>query len=372
VDTRAWNSTHGGVWVIKGPGVASNPDLVRLGVSPDATATDGRVFTLRNPALMTREISEIMNKRQGVTFRLTSLKPVNPLNAPDAWEREALLSFERGVTEAYRRSDASGTPVLRYMRPLTTDHTCLRCHAVQGYRVGDIRGAVSVSVPVAEQGRILTLNALGLTGLYTAVTAVLLGLTWLMVKNMRVQITAAEEALVKAATVDALTGAWTRRHTIERLTEEAERAHRDSSHLALAMVDVDNFKHVNDRLGHAVGDAVLTEVTHRMDETLRPYDGIGRMGGEEFLIIAPSTDTTGGAALGKRIRDSVAAEPVRAGDVDVPVTISVGVADLGPAGPGHIDRALAQADSALYASKKAGRDRVTVFAEGMDVEDQDS
>lgn len=97
VDAREWNAHYSGVWVIKGPGVESNPFLRVLGVEPDTSTVAGTTLTLRNPAIMTHEISRIAEQNEGVHFRLTSLKPVNPANAPDSWEREALVSDTRSA-----------------------------------------------------------------------------------------------------------------------------------------------------------------------------------------------------------------------------------------------------------------------------------
>ncbi len=89
---RRWNASYGGVYVFKRPGVQSNPYLE----NPDITAVDGKVYTLKNPALMTREISELLKKEEGFFFHITSLRPLNPGNEPDAKERAALLAFENG------------------------------------------------------------------------------------------------------------------------------------------------------------------------------------------------------------------------------------------------------------------------------------
>jgi signal transduction histidine kinase len=97
---------------------------------------------------MTRQISELAQKKGGTVFHITSLKPIRPLNAPDAWERAALLTFEQGKKEAITLlADASGPARLRYMAPLKVAPPCMVCHASQGYKVGDVRGGISVTVP---------------------------------------------------------------------------------------------------------------------------------------------------------------------------------------------------------------------------------
>lgn len=359
VATRQWNASHGGVWVLKTPGVTTNPYLIAMGVSADATATDGRVFTLRNPALMTREISSILKNTDGTYFRLTSLKPINPANTPDAWERQSLIAFEKGTQELWESTTLAGVPVLRYMRPLVTDATCLVCHAKQGYVVGDIRGAVSVIVPEARSRSQAVLNAVLVGGLGIIATVLLLGITLALVRRLRGDLDRAQEALVEAATVDVLTNVATRRHTMALLLIEIERATRTKDPVALVMVDIDHFKQVNDEHGHAAGDMVLAEVARRIGDTLRPYDVFGRIGGEEFLVVAPETGLGEAIAIAERARTAVSASPIKFDGTGAKVTVSLGVALVDPSEEDALDRALARVDEALYDAKAKGRDRTS-------------
>ena len=144
---RRWNASHGGVYV---PVTEETPPNPYLGHVPerDVTTTTGRKLTLMNPAYMVRQLHE-QAERQGGGMRghITSLKPLRPDNAPDAWEAEALKAFARGETEMMSLEKMEdGRLYLRYMRPMLTEQNCLKCH--EGYKVGDIRGGVSVSVPM--------------------------------------------------------------------------------------------------------------------------------------------------------------------------------------------------------------------------------
>jgi diguanylate cyclase (GGDEF)-like protein len=360
VATRSWNASHGGVWVPKDAGTQTNPFLAQMGVSVDATTTDGRVLTLRNPAIMTEEISAVLRRSDGTYFRLTSLKPVNPANAPDSWERAVLLDFAAGANERWETTEASGVPELRYMRALVTDASCLTCHARQGYRVGDIRGAVSVAVPLAAQHGEAALNAGLIGGVGILATIVLLAVTLTLVNRLRGQLQRAQAALVEAATVDVLTNAATRRQTMARLQVEIDRATRTHDPVALVMIDIDRFKAVNDAHGHATGDAVLAEVSRRVRDTLRPYDVFGRLGGEEFLIISPETGLDEAVAIAERARAAVSSARIDAGPVQVALTVSLGVTLVEPGEDGALDHALARVDEALYDAKANGRDRTSV------------
>jgi len=359
---RSWDALHGDVlWVTKEPGVQTNPWLAGIGLSTDATATDGRVFTIHDPEHMTHEISAALSSAGRATFRVTSLKPVDPGDTPDAWEARSLLSFAAGTPEAWTSADESGTPVLRYMRPIMTDTSCLTCHGLQGYRGGDVRGAISVTVPLAQQQRQALVNL----GLIAGIGLVSIALVWLsvvgLVTGMRRRLKAAQAAVVEAATTDELTRVASRRQTMDRLREEIERSQRSGQPLSLVMADIDHFKAVNDTYGHGIGDLVLKEVASRMAGALRPYDLLGRIGGEEFLVIAPDADIDGALAIAERARALIAGDPIGIGDRSVVVTGSFGVTLIDPAEPVALDRSLARVDSAMYTSKEMGRDRVTVF-----------
>lgn len=141
--TRSWNASHGGVYVPVTPATQPNPYLKHP--RRDITTTDGRALTLINPAYMTRLIAEMAKSDSGSIFRLTSLNPIRPQNMPDDWERNALLSFEQGVKEVQGVVGDGPARMLRYMAPLRVEEPCLKCHAEQGYKLGDIRGGISVS-----------------------------------------------------------------------------------------------------------------------------------------------------------------------------------------------------------------------------------
>ena len=144
---RRWAAIRGGVYV---PSTAETPPNPYLSHLPhrDVTTTSGQDLTLVNPAYMTRQVHELGESQYGHRGHITSLNPLRPENAPDAWEAEALRAIEQGKTEVLERTSINGVDYTRLMRPLTTEASCLKCHAEQGYEVGDVRGGVSVSVPM--------------------------------------------------------------------------------------------------------------------------------------------------------------------------------------------------------------------------------
>jgi two-component system, cell cycle response regulator len=167
----------------------------------------------------------------------------------------------------------------------------------------------------------------------------------------------AREALRVQATRDALTGIWNRAAIFDQLHRDLARAGRELQPIGVCMADIDHFKAVNDTLGHHAGDLVLREVALRMASKLRPYDSIGRYGGEEFLVVLPGCSRKNAAAVAERLRAQVAASPV---DTTPPrrVTVSFGVAAIESGERVSVEALLRDADAALYLAKARGRDRV--------------
>lgn len=159
------------------------------------------------------------------------------------------------------------------------------------------------------------------------------------------------------ASHDSLTGLWNRGMIREQIQIELKRAARIGDPVAVVMADIDHFKQINDRHGHAAGDQVLREASARMRSVLRDHDFISRYGGEEFLVLLPATGMDDGLAIAERVRAVVAAQPVAVGDHWLDVTLSLGLATTADHAA-EVEPLLAAADAALYRAKAAGRNRV--------------
>ena len=144
VATRAWISSHGGVYVPVTETVRPNPYLTVP--DRDVRTIDGRELTKINPSYMTRLLGEVL-AGEGYTVHITSLKTLRPGNAPDEWERAVLEKFDKGSAVEYSLTGPAGNRIFRYMEPLKTDASCLQCHREQGYKVGDVRGGISIAFP---------------------------------------------------------------------------------------------------------------------------------------------------------------------------------------------------------------------------------
>lgn len=364
---RRWNAQYGGVCVEKTPGVLSNPYLK----NPDHTATDGKVYTKKNPALMTREVSELASKAGLFSFHITSLRPLNPHNAADGFETGALRRFEAGEKEVLGRESEGGKVFFRYMAPLFVEASCLACHGEQGYTVGQVRGGISVRFDISEATRSLARDNLTILVLAVLLIGVLLGLIYLFVLRLMRRLKEAMRRIEDMAVTDELTGLYNRRHLFTRLREEHPRAVRYNSPLACIMADIDFFKKINDCHGHQSGDAVLREVAGILRSTSRQSDVTGRYGGEEFLVVLPGTTLEGAQAAAEKIRKQVEAHTFTsiAGET-VPVTLSLGCAAFEPdreAEPPDVDRLLSRADQSLYRAKAGGRNRVEAWEGGEEV-----
>jgi two-component system cell cycle response regulator len=183
--------------------------------------------------------------------------------------------------------------------------------------------------------------------------------------DLQRRLRAAEEHLREQATRDVLTGLWNRRAILDLLEGEMARAKRGGASLAVAIVDVDHFKRINDAYGHACGDDVLRQVSRAMAGALWCGDHVGRYGGEEFLALLPGCASDEAAAVTERLRATVEALSITlpSGET-VRVSVTAGVATL--AAGQEMDSAdlIASADEALFVGKRAGRNRVVAAALG--------
>lgn len=349
--TRQWNAEHGGVYV---PVTKTTQPNRHLKIDDrDIRASEELTLTAVNPAFMTRQLAEIAEKTNGVHFHITSLNPIRPENRPRPWERVALGRFEQGQTEFAQMLWVDGEPLYRYMAPLFTEEACLKCHAQQGYQVGDVRGGISVTLPTVSRAPAVSLIA----------SHMLIGFFggWLIFASTR-RLDRAHQMLRQQAVLDTLTSIPNRRYFVERLVEESRHGpggRRKGGPLALIICDIDHFKQYNDALGHQAGDRCIQAVAQVLQDGLRRGgDFCARYGGEEFVVLLPDTSPADAVKVAEYLREAVAGlamhHPATQRAI---VTVSLGVATADPSDSDH-EALIGRADQALYRAKELGRNRV--------------
>jgi len=362
---RRWVSLQGGVYVPPTEKTPPNPYLAYL-KDRDVTTASGKTLTLVNPAHMNRQVYELAAEGHGVLGHITSLKPLRPENAPDAWERRALRSFETGAREAFSLEHMGSGPYLRFMRPLPTEASCLKCHAAQGFKIGDVHGGISVSVPfapfaeIAEMRRLALLFSHGLIGI--------LGLAGLWLGGCRLQrsenaLRQSLNAAKRMANFDRLTDLPNRNLFYDRLALALALAQRESHTGALLFLDLDRFKEVNDRLGHDAGDLLLKAVAGRLRDQARASDTLARLGGDEFTVILPHVETPQDASLVAEKIIAAISEPFDLNGEMASVGVSIGIA-LFPEHGDSVEEILKASDRAMYLAKDAGRNTYRFHPEG--------
>lgn len=275
--TRDWNARHGGVYVRITERDQPNPYLEHP--RRDLTATDGTRLTMINPAYMTRQIAEIAAESEGVHFHITSLKPIRPANAPTDWERETLLQFETGLKERIDFIDGSA-PLHRYMAPLLVKQACLACHEAQGYRLGQVRGGISVSMPAADLLELRNAQRLRYVLVYILVFGVLAALAHLFALRVNGylarlrEVTAGQERTIAERTRELTEKIRQSEADSARIAESEERYRSLVDHVQDGVLVVENRRVIfaNQRFADMVGHAVDEVVGADMLELLEPPD----------------------------------------------------------------------------------------------------
>lgn len=363
---REWASSHEGVYVRPTLQTPPNPHLKIP--DRDVITTTGIKLTLMNPAYVIREVQEYASANSGIQSHLTSLKLINPKNAPDEWEIRALKSFDQGNKEALEVSDIKGKPHLRLMLPLPVTQDCLKCHGTQLYKVGDIRGGISASVLLEPYTEVQLVRrdqlALSHGGIW------FVGILGLLLIYLREKTHLAERKIGEArihnlAFYDPLTQLPNRRQLIDKLKESLSTASHKQYYSALLFIDLDNFKNINDTMGHDVGDLLLTATAKRIQACIREVDTVARLGGDDFVVllaeinsdVKQATQTV--ALVAEKIRASLTT-PYRLNNKEYLSSTSIGVS-LYLSNEVTESELLKHTEMALYRAKESGRNAVRFF-----------
>lgn len=369
---RLWGTSHGGVYVPVDEHTPPNPHLAHI-PDRDITSSSGKKLTLMNPAYMVRQMMTEYEDLFGVKGKITSFpdKLFNPKNMPDAWELSALNAFAQGKEEMKEIAELNGVQFMRLMRPMFVSQGCLKCHATQGYQVGDLRGGVGVAVPMtrylkheAERQTLLSVSYLfiwlvGLAGIYGTFRAI----RRRAVERIKLteKLRRINSRLEKYSYQDGLTQIANRRMFDALLKREWAAAKRNGYPLSLIMIDVDYFKGFNDGYGHHAGDICLSRIATTLNGvSRRTTDLLARYGGEEFVLLLPNTGEKQAERIANHCHRDVAAMniPHDYSDAADIVTISVGVTTTLPGKDDDIAMLVEMADQMMYRAKNSGRNRV--------------
>lgn len=485
---RKWASSHGGVYVAPSKETPPNPYLKIP--DRDVVTTTGKILTLMNPAYVLREMQTNFGDEYGTRSHITSLKPLNPRNAPDAWEIKALNTFEQGRKEYLELQQINGQPYLRLMKPFVVDKTCLKCHEAQGYKEGDIRGGIGTDVsmrPYLEQQRkseiesSLTHGAIWLIGLVglglsyrrerksdiqlkesMARTKMLLdsvldavismdhngmvvgwspeaerifgyssdqalgrdlaeliipprhheghrqGMARFMktdipnILGKRVELSAlradgsefpieltvgalkqqgkyffsanvrdiserkkAEETIHDMAFYDPLTRLPNLKLLLDRLQQSLLSSAREQRFCAILLINLDDFKTLNDTKGREVGDMLLVEITDHLKASVHGTDTIARIGGDEFVVVVNSLDAAidEAATHAKSVAERILArvnQPLDLRGHDYHCSASIGITLFRDKEFTDLEL-LKHADAAMHQAKEVGRNTIRFF-----------
>ena len=358
VQTRHWIIKQDGIYVKKKPGMRVDPFLAEIkGLKTSINDESGETYLLRNHAAITKMISAMAAEERVFGINITSLTPLNPLNEPDAFEQAALGGFEEGDDEVYKFEKTPSGVLFRYMAPLLTEEACLKCHGEQGYELGGIRGGISISIPADQVLKEITVTRVYISISAIALLALLLSLIFYIAIRFIKALDKSEKKLIEQATTDPLTGLLNRREGIRRFQEEISHSIREKLPLSVILIDIDLLKQVNDNFGHQVGDEAIGMVAETLVATLRDYDIICRYGGEEYLVVLPTTGLAKALEAAERIRKVIEVEVIRTrAGKEINLTVSSGVSSLQPTD--SLDSLVYRADNALYIAKEEGRNQV--------------
>ena len=319
----------------------------------DITTSHGLSLTLVNPAYMTRQVNEMAMQMSGFQGHLTSLNPLRPENRPDLWEAGALKAFERGTKEAGSIEMISGKEYFRFMRPFVTEKSCLKCHAAQGYKEGDIRGGISVSVPMdplkaierSRMGELMLAH-----GLLWMIGLVGIGAGTNRLRKQTLLSEKLEEELFSLSITDPLTGLHNRRGFLFLAEQQLKLAERNKSGMVLFFADLDGLKWINDTLGHEEGDKVLIEAATVLKETFRASDIIARLGGDEYAVLTADITEENSEAFTARLQSLIDAQNKQE-NRRYRLSISVGCSYYDPENPCSLDELMTSADKLMYLQK---------------------
>ena len=295
---RDWVAGHGGVYVPVTDNSPPNPHLEFL-PERDITTTDGRTLTLVNPSYMTHQAFAQDNLKSETLSRITSLKVLNHENTPDEWERKALKKIEQGAGVVNEVVDIDGRPHVRTIRPFFIEEDCLKCHEVHGYKVGDIRGGLSIAIPVDSIGKDEGLHDLLSVALFVTLWTV--GFLVIISLGRRLHSQTqdavesdrrrdhAEMSLNFLSNYDRRTNLPNRFKFEEQIDSAMPVIDEAGGSISVMVLEVRNCKQMVDTFDFPVGDKIFKLLAEKIAVLLSSNDSVARFGEDRLLLSYTST-----------------------------------------------------------------------------------
>jgi len=363
---REWATSHGGIYVPVDENRTPPSPYLKHMFEQNIKTPSGRELTLMNPAYMLRQMMNEYAGLYGTKAKITSLNPINPDNAPDAWESAALDRFNNGIDEYSEIVKKEGVEVMRFIKPMRTTKGCRSCHTGQGYKVGEISGGISVSVPMNYFYTILEKSILTSYLFHLIIWIIgLLVIAYLFrqrEKFLKEQLEYTNR-LKELAHYDSLTSLPNRAMFFDYLEKSINMSKRDEKKFAVMFLDLDNFKIINDSHGHHVGDKLLKNVSERMNVLKREYDIFARIGGDEFLFLIFDESASNIAHFAQRLVNAFEL-PFKIDENVFHISGSVGIS-LYPKDGETSKELLQNADSAMYKAKDLGKNNYQFFTKEL-------
>lgn len=367
---RTYVQGFAGIYVPASDKIRVNPHLRGIpGVTPELSTPGGKPYVLQNAPRVARDISGILERDSGqsVLMGLTALDPLNPDNAPDAFARKAIARLNSGEKEAFTYEHSGGTSTFRYALGIPLSKKCGRCHPGWVGRTSGNAGATIVRLDVTRPLAWMATSRMWTGAVILAVMLVSIAVIYALITRVLRPMYVAQRQIYDMAREDSLTGLNVRRIGVEALTEEVARSRRDEQSVACCMLDLDDFKTVNDQLGHAMGDQVLACVGKAIRGALRTYDTAARVGGEEFLLLLPGACVLEAGEVIERVRTRIAESTSAIEGLERTITCSAGIAVFDPPSTESANDLFIRADHALLTAKRAGKNRSLVSEGGQPI-----
>jgi len=373
---RSWGVSKGGIYIKVSDKQQPNPHLAFL-PNRDIALPDGTMLTLVTPSNITQQAFELSNQAGETLSKITAIKVVNPSNVADAWEHDAIRQFEQGVEEVSEVNKLHDMPYVRTMRPFVTEKACLKCHAAQGYAIGQIRGGLSISIPLdpvlAERWRtnypviamFFTLWCMGMLGIRLQCRR-LKRETELALEHEQYR-DHAETNLYYMTNYDPRTNLPNRALFEERTKSIISECSNQNNWLTVVTLEMKNFRQLQEMSSENVGDTYLKICAERIAEHLHSDDVIARIDENRLVFtLGHHEEQLGVCHVFKDILGSLS-EPIQlTGDEIFPVAF-MGVA-FHPDDANDISSLVKMSGAALDRSLEKGEGGFEIYSEVMQSE----